>query len=297
MTETAIENGPGDTQTTAPGTTVIVDEGSNNEAGIKVAGPLTEDNRAMVENHKWAEEDTVDLNKILDSHKNLRAHADKAVTVPGENATQEDWDKLWTRLGRPENADGYELKLNTEAIPENFPYDEGSAVEFRNWAHETGLAPRQAQQLHDKFVGFQAAQFEQQQQVWLNQEQEATRELAGDWGSPDGEEFQRQATLMGRAAKNFGVMDELKSVGLLSDDNAVRSPKLAKMLARIGAELFSEDDFSTGGGGVLNNPFAQGENFSLSKASALVKSDPRKAAALAKSAGANLKDFGLEKYK
>lgn len=63
------------------------------------------------------------------------------IPVPGKWATDDDWEQVYTKLGRPDAADGYELDLGESEVNEEFV---GS---FRDAAHKAGLTPRQAQQL------------------------------------------------------------------------------------------------------------------------------------------------------
>lgn len=274
--------------------TVITDGGSNGDAGIKVAGPLNEDNRALVEAKKWAGEDgSIDLNKITESYRNLETHASKALFLPGENATKEDWDKFYSKLGRPEKADGYELKLNREAIPENFPYDEQGAIEFRSWAHEAGLTPAQAQVLHDKFVGHQAGSYSSMIEQQTQRENEAHRAITAEWGGPEGEAYKTNVELMSRAVNQLGLKDALVAGKLISADGAVLDAKVAKAFAKVGKELYAEDTMATNATGALNNPFSDGANFNLTRQGEAIRSDPRKAKALITAAGKNPADFGL----
>lgn len=289
-------NGPaGETQqTTATQSTVLTDGGSNGESGIKVAGPLSEDNRALVEAKKWAGEDgSLDLNKIADGYRNLETHSSKALALPGEGSTKEDWDKFYSKLGRPEKPDGYELKLNREAIPENFPYDEKSAIEFRTWAHEAGLTPAQAQTLHDKFVGYQAGSYTSMVEDRAQREAAAHREITTEWGAVESEGYKQKVELASRAIHQLGLKDALVAGNMISADGAILDAKIAKAFAKVGKELYAEDTMATTAGGVLVNPFSDGPTFNLTKQGEILRSDPKKAASLMRAAGKNPAEFGL----
>jgi hypothetical protein len=285
MTEAA--NGPVGTPTTATASTVVADQGSNGNVETWAAGLQVEENRALVEAKQWGSVDDA-----LRSYRELQTHASKALQLPGENATAEDWNKFYAKLGRPEKPDGYELKLNTEAIPQDFPYDEQSAIEFRNWAHEAGLTPQQAQMLHDKFVGYQAGAFQNAREQAAKREGDTHRELVAEWGDPDTASYKQNVELMSRAVNQLGLKSALAELGALGPDGAVRNATLAKALSKVGKELYAEDSIATNANGVLNNPFSD-ENFNLSKQGALLRSDPRKAKALIAAAGKNPADYGL----
>lgn len=274
--------------------TVIADQGSNGDSGIKVAGPLSEDNRALVEAKKWAGEDgSIDLNKITEGYRNLETHVSQSLRLPGENATADDWNAFYQKLGRPETADKYELKLNTEAVPEGFPYDEKSAIEFRTWAHEAGLTPRQAQALHDKFVGYQAGAFTNAQVETAKREGDAHRAIVQEWGEPETPGYKQNLELASRAITQLGLKAALVEGGALSADGAIRNVAIAKAFAKVGKELYAEDSMATNATGVLSNPFSDGDNFNLTKQGALLRSDPRKASALIRAAGKKPADYGI----
>ena len=56
------------------------------------------------------------------------------IAVPGKWATDDDWDQVWNKLGRPEDATGYELDLGEGAEPDAEFIDS-----FRQAAHGAGL--------------------------------------------------------------------------------------------------------------------------------------------------------------
>lgn len=288
MNDTAAANGPGSAAASAgaggagqPDNRTIVDPnagGSGAGATDWVAG-LSQENRALVEAKKWGSSEDA-----IKSYRELEAHVGKALTVPGADAPAEDWDKLWSKLGRPEKPDGYQLKVDRTNLPAEFPYDENLAIEFRTMAHEAGLSPSQAQKLHDRFVAQQAKSFTGIGEAAAKREGDAHRELVGKWGDPATPAFKQNVELMSRAVAQLGISDSLKAAGLLAPDGAVRDAKLSFALAHIGKELYAEDTMATGAGGVLDNPFsAQSEN--LTKQGKLIREDPEKARALIRAAG------------
>lgn len=274
-------------QTTATVSTVLADHGSNGSGENWVAGLQIEDNRALVEAKQWKSPDDA-----IRSYRELEHHASKALKLPGENATAEDWNKFYSKLGRPETPDKYELRLNTEAVPQDFPYDETSAIEFRKWAHEAGLNPAQAQSLHDKFVGYQANAFTSSRAEVMKSEGDAHRAIVGAWGDPDTSGYRQNVEFMSRAVSQLGIKDSLVKGGLVSGDGAVLDSKLAFALAKVGKELYGEDSVATNANGVLKNPFSD-DHFNLTEQGRLSREDPKKAAALARAAGKNPAEFGL----
>lgn len=289
MTDAAAGNGPGGAAASADAgagasadNRTIVDAnaaGGSGSGGNDWAAGLSQENRAVVEAKKWASGDDA-----IKSYRELEAHVGDALKVPGADAPAEEWDKLWGKLGRPEKPDAYQLKVDRENLPADFPYDENLAIEFRTMAHEAGLNPAQAQKLHDRFVAQQAKSFAGIGEAAAKREGDAHRAFVGKWGEPDTPSFKQNVELMSRAAAQLGISDSLKAAGLLAADGAIRDAKLGFALALVGKELYGEDTMATSAGGVLDNPFSdQSEN--LTKQGQLIRNDPEKARSLIRAAG------------
>lgn len=283
----ADENGQVAAPTTAPTATVVADQGSNSGNADWVAGLQVEDNRTLVEAKQWKSADDA-----IRSYRELETDVNKALKVPEADAPAEEWNAFYGKLGRPESADKYELKLNTETVPEGFPYDEKSAIEFRTWAHEAGLTPAQAQTLHDKFVGYQAGSFTASREALAKAEGDTHREIVMQWGDPDTDGYKQNLEYTSRAIGQLGLKDELTRLGALSADGAVLSPKIAFALSKVGKEMYGEDTTVLNAGGTVSNPFSA-EHENLTQQGQLIRSDPSKAKSLIRSAGGNPADYGL----
>lgn len=251
-----------------------------------VAG-LAPENRTLVEAKKWGS-----LDDAFKSHRELETHVGKALVPPGKDATADEWNTFYGKLGRPEKPEGYELKVARETLPEDFPYDETLSVEFRNWAHESGLSPKQAQSLHDKFVGKQAGSFAGMRENIAKKSETAHSEIVQEFGQPDTDGYKKGVELMSRAARQLGITEALKEGGMISADGALLNGKLAKALARVGKDMFSEDSYASGDGAALDNPFSKATE-NLTAQGKLVSSDPDKARAFIRAAGLKPETYGL----
>jgi hypothetical protein len=63
------------------------------------------------------------------------------IPVPGKWASDDDWNQVYQKLGRPDEADGYEFDFGDQ------PLDDDFVNNFRSTAHDAGLSARQAQKL------------------------------------------------------------------------------------------------------------------------------------------------------
>lgn len=93
-----------------------------------------------------------DLWKLTDNAQSLIGK--RPAGIPTSGAPQEEWEKFYTALGRPESPDAYELKTEVEGLPEGFdaaPY-EGKAKAF---FHKLGLSPEKANQAWNDYLAME----------------------------------------------------------------------------------------------------------------------------------------------
>lgn len=253
--------------------------GSGTEGGEWWAGLQDEGNRTLIETKGWKDKPVDD---VLNAYRGLETKLGQALVPPGENAGEDEWSAFYSKLGRPEKADGYQFKL-PETVPADTPYDAKSAEAFKSWAHKAGLTPSQAQVLHDEYLGHIAGQY-----------QEATTKVAGDvekahdaivkqWGVPESDTYKRNLELADRAARKLQLTDALKRRGVIGQDNTIMDADFAFALSKIGTELYAEDMLH-GGPTAARNPFSD-KHFDLTEAGKLVRSDPEMAKAFIRAAG------------
>lgn len=174
-----------------------------------------------------------DADALVESYRHLeRKIGERGLPVPGAEADDAAWERFHAAAGRPERAEDYAFAM-PEGLPDDFAYSEEMAGLMRGWAHEAGLNPRQAQKLHDSYVGHLA---EWSRGFRADQERRraaAEAELRADWGGA----YRRNRELAGRAVDAFGgapLRDALKAMSLKDD------PRLLRAFARAG-ELIAED--------------------------------------------------------
>lgn len=218
----------------------------------------------------------------------------KALIPPGPEAKPEELDAFYGKLGRPEKADGYEFKL-PEGLPETFPYDGESAKAYKAWAHAAGLTPRQAQGLHDDFVKEQANQFTAFTAAQTAKIEAAHSELTKPdvWGEKGSPRYVENTQFADRFIAREGLLDELKAGGALSPENEVLMPKLAQTMARLGKQLYGEDQFVPGGNTPTNNPYADGPTNNRTEQMRMYRANPQQALSYIRAAGKQPSDFGL----
>ena len=88
-----------------------------------------------------------DLWKTLDNAQGLLG---RRPNIPGQDASEEDWNRFYTALGRPESPDKYDLK-DIDGLPEGAdlkPFKAKAAA----LAHQIGLTPKQAEKLWQGYL-------------------------------------------------------------------------------------------------------------------------------------------------
>jgi hypothetical protein len=121
-------------------------------------------------------ENTIDL---LRQYRDLEAIVGPdQVQMPGGDATPEEITAFWSRMGRPETPDGYNISPGESASG----YDTMLSDWFRNAAHAVHMPVDMAESLHDRFRE-QAA--EASAEYWQQDEQERKESeatLRQEWG-------------------------------------------------------------------------------------------------------------------
>ena len=174
----------------------------------------------------------------VDAYKNLEkllgAPRDRLVVWPEEG---KDLGKIYSRLGRPESADKYELELGED-------HDEKSVAFLREAAFEAGLSNKAAATLFEKMGAYAKEQGDlsaKSQEAQMKQDMQ--REIEGlkkEWG---GEADGRMA-LAAETATRLGMDKE--TVDALGD--AMGVSKATKLLYSLGVKT-GEASFHDGEGG------------------------------------------------
>ncbi len=122
----------------------------------------------------------------------LQSGAPDVIGLPKPDAPPEEWGKLYTKLGRPTNAEGYDFKFG-EGVQAN-----EDVVKFgKTLAFDLGLNPKQAQLMADKwnaFIGGAGTKATEAEQI---ANQTAMTALDAKW-----------------AAKGAGVLEANRQTGL-----------------------------------------------------------------------------------
>lgn len=109
-----------------------------------------------------------DLNGLVKSHIELNKTMGSSIRVPGEEATPEELEKFYSKLGRPEAADKYEFS-DLGDMPEGLNISDERTNEFKEIAHKLGLTAKQANELRTYYTN---QEIEQYKQGYVSEEQQ-----------------------------------------------------------------------------------------------------------------------------
>jgi hypothetical protein len=151
------------------------------------------------------------------------------IPVPGKNAKPEDWDFVYSRLGRPESAEGYKFEgvENGAAIPEE------TSKAFAAQAHKLGLSARQAGELHKWYseVSGKAGGLAEEDRARARDDAEAA--LKAEWGRA----FDRKLQAANGAVSE--LFDE-NDIAQMKETGLANNPAFIRMMAKV-AEQLHED--------------------------------------------------------
>jgi len=130
------------------------------------------------------------LSQIKDVPTLAKAYVDAqkmvggSIRLPGEKATPEERQKIlddvYAKLGRPENADGYQIAH--PPLPEGATWDERGESLMRGAMHQAGLNTRQAQLMYDTYARMIEGQARELVVRNLQGQVESVKALKQEWG-------------------------------------------------------------------------------------------------------------------
>lgn len=162
--------------------------------------------------------------------------ADK-VAIPGKYTTPEEMDSFYSKIGRPDAPDGYELS-SSEVIGE-----EGVTF-FRELAHKNGLTQTQAENILTEYSGYLDTVGEKTEEQIEQIRVGLEKDLQNEWG----DQYEKNIGYSNEVVSTFGGDDDAITEMKLADGTRIGdNPMLIEMFSNIGrfiAEKIGEDSFS-----------------------------------------------------
>ena len=168
-------------------------------------------------------------------HSQKLVGSDK-IPIPNKYATDEDWQDVYKKLGKPENPDGYTYNLPKEA-----KLDENSLKAFSTEAHKLGLLPKQAQGIIKYYNDLASASETEANNKAEAGRTEAEKNLRKEFGSTYDNRINAAKKLATSTLGNEFLNNTLLQDGSKLGDN----PIIVKMFADLAAQI-SEDSIVKG---------------------------------------------------
>lgn len=159
---------------------------------------------------------------------------EKVVIPKGTLDTPENWDALFTKLGRPETPDKYEFEK--PELPEGMVYNEELEKRFKEFAHKTGLLPAQAQAGFAFYNEIVKGQFDAINAAQEKAYTEGVEVLRKEFGG----QFEQVPALANQVLAKFGG-EQYQAIA----DKYMNDPFITGLLARVGMQL-REDGLKIG---------------------------------------------------
>ena len=165
--------------------------------------------------------------------------ADKVV-IPGKYTTEDEMNSFYSKIGRPDTPDGYEIKPSETIGEEGVDF-------FRQMAHKHGLTQQQAVGIfseYGEYVGSATDKSDEQiEQIQLGIE----ADLKKEWG----DQYQAKLNTSNEVVDYFvpegTASDDIIELQLADGTRLGDHPKVIEMFANIGdfiGEKIGEDSFS-----------------------------------------------------
>lgn len=249
----------------APANAGQADAGQGAQPNTQAATAATETAKPWYDGHNLAPEDVGYIqNKkwsnpadLLTSYKNLEKFhgvpAEQLLKLPKDTQDQAAWDAIYSRLGRPEKADGYEFKA-----PDGVKVDDSRMGWVQGVAHKLGLNKSQFSALVNETLTYEGGLIaDMQKEVQTRQAQELDA-VKQEWGAG----FDERAELGRRAARAFLPGNaEQKAAFMNAMETSIGTGAMLKLFANIGAKM-GEDKIHQGDEG--SRPFGYTKEQALS---------------------------------
>ena len=168
-------------------------------------------------------------------HSQRLVGADK-IPVPNKLATEDDWNTVYERLGRPENPEGYSYDL-----PQESKIDDATLKAFSAEAHKLGLLPQQAQGIMNYYNNLA----EQSEKSLEYRDETARAEAEIELRKEYGPAYDLKISQARNLATNTLSADFLRNTILQDGSSLGNHPQIVRAFAELSSKL-SEDSMVQG---------------------------------------------------
>ena len=146
----------------------------------------------------------------------------QSVRIPGEDATEEDRAEFYKKLGRPEDAQGYEVDLTQDLKDKGMSIDADRSAKFKEAALKANLTAEQAKNLFEYYTAEEANVMLGSKVALQEQAAKTIDNLKGKWRS----DYADNINLINANLDKFfpkEVQETLKAKGMFADQTFIES--------------------------------------------------------------------------
>ena len=172
------------------------------------------------------------------------------LAIPTNNSTEEAWNEVYDKLGRPESAEKYSLDAKSKVVS----LDENAVKQFAETSHKLGLNNKQAQGLLEFYKQNMEGTAQQAKIDTETAQAQAEQELRSEWGR----EFDTKVKQAGSLAK-ANMKPEILDMTLSNGTRLGDHPEIIRGFAKIAGMMAEDKIVSTESESVQSNQSIQDE--------------------------------------
>jgi len=191
---------------------------------------FSEDMVGLVQNKGWSSPSDV-VSSYQNAEKLIGVPEERVLKIPEKPDDCEAWDKVYSKLGRPEDSKDYSLEIPEGGL--NDPMADWARTSF----HKAGLTDRQANLLSKDWNEHMKGVASTNQEDLAAKAQEQDKALKKEWGAA----YDSNVKIAQKASREFSL--DADSIDRI--ENALGYSEVMKLMHNVGAKL-GEDTFATG---------------------------------------------------
>ncbi len=149
------------------------------------------------------------------------------IPLPSDSATDDEWNAVYDRLGRPQKSSDYVASFkNEETIP-------GQIDQFNEAVHKLGLNEKQRAGIIEMYEGMLDETNNNLERETLVRQADIEAELKKEYG----QKYEQSVSRASNSAKHFGLGDEFMNLSLSDGTLVGNHPALIRAFAKIGDSI------------------------------------------------------------
>lgn len=171
--------------------------------------------------------------------------------IPGENAPDQEWNEFFSKIGKPESPDKYQL--TDPELPDGFVVPDDFKSKAQRIMHESGLTQKQADALYQRFLKEEISSATENQKTFSERQKELDAQFDEVTTKLFGDKFEEVSARSQNIIKENVPQELIPHLQALSDSDpkalaAIISltDKMASQISEIKKKYGAEDNLNSG---------------------------------------------------